>query len=78
MNFADDVGQSLTNWASAFGSIEMVQYLCDKGSDVNKGHKSSSLHYAACFGRPDVSCDANVFRVIRALAHFYYNTYLLQ
>ncbi|CDK13343.1 E3 ubiquitin-protein ligase [Caenorhabditis elegans] len=54
VNFADDVGQSLTNWASAFGSIEMVQYLCDKGSDVNKGHKSSSLHYAACFGRPDV------------------------
>ncbi|CAL2040217.1 unnamed protein product [Caenorhabditis brenneri] len=54
VNFADDVGQSLTNWASAFGSIEMVQYLCDKGADVNKGHKSSSLHYAACFGRPDV------------------------
>lgn len=54
VNFADDVGQSLTNWASAFGSIEMVQYLCDKGADVNKGHKSSSLHYASCFGRPDV------------------------
>ncbi|CAI2350375.1 unnamed protein product [Caenorhabditis sp. 36 PRJEB53466] len=54
VNFADDVGQSLTNWASAFGSIEMVHYLCDKGADVNKGHKSSSLHYAACFGRPDV------------------------
>ncbi|EGT44701.1 hypothetical protein CAEBREN_31965 [Caenorhabditis brenneri] len=59
VNFADDVGQSLTNWASAFGSIEMVQYLCDKGADVNKGHKSSSLHYAACFGRPDVSYDTS-------------------
>ncbi|CAI5448918.1 unnamed protein product [Caenorhabditis angaria] len=54
VNFTDDVGQSLCNWASAFGSIEMVQYLCDKGCDVNKGHKSSSLHYAACFGRPDI------------------------
>ncbi|EFO85309.1 hypothetical protein CRE_21657 [Caenorhabditis remanei] len=60
VNFADDVGQSLTNWASAFGSIEMVQYLCDKGADVNKGHKSSSLHYAACFGRPDVSYDTDI------------------
>ncbi|KJH41368.1 HECT-domain protein [Dictyocaulus viviparus] len=24
------------------------------GADVNKGHKSSSLHYAASFGRPDI------------------------
>lgn len=54
VNFTDDVGQTLCNWASAFGSIEMVQYLCDKGADVNKGNKSSSLHYAACFGRPDI------------------------
>ncbi|CAD6199393.1 unnamed protein product [Caenorhabditis auriculariae] len=54
VNFTDDVGQTLCNWASAFGSLEMVQYLCDKGADVNKGHKSSSLHYAACFGRPDI------------------------
>ncbi|CAB3409028.1 unnamed protein product [Caenorhabditis bovis] len=54
VNYTDDVGQSLCNWASAFGTIEMVQYLCDKGVDVNKGHKSSSLHYAACFGRPDI------------------------
>uniref|UniRef100_A0A158P7N2 E3 ubiquitin-protein ligase n=1 Tax=Angiostrongylus cantonensis TaxID=6313 RepID=A0A158P7N2_ANGCA len=49
VNFTDDVGQTLCNWASAFGSLEMVQYLCDKGADVNKGHKSSSLHYAASF-----------------------------
>ncbi|KAJ1366082.1 hypothetical protein KIN20_026670 [Parelaphostrongylus tenuis] len=54
VNFTDDVGQTLCNWASAFGSLEMVQYLCDKGADVNKGHKSSSLHYAASFGRPDI------------------------
>ncbi|CAI4227539.1 unnamed protein product [Auanema sp. JU1783] len=54
VNFTDDVGQTLCNWASAFGSLEMVQYLCDKGADVNKGHKSSSLHYASCFGRPDI------------------------
>ena len=56
VNYTDDVGQTLLNWAAAFGSADMVVFLCDKGADVNKGHKSSSLHYAACFGRPDVSC----------------------
>jgi E3 ubiquitin-protein ligase HECTD1 len=25
------------------------------GADVNKGQRSSSLHYAACFGRPAVA-----------------------
>lgn len=45
----------MLNWASAFGTVDMVTYLCDKGADVNKGQRSSSLHYAACFGRPDVS-----------------------
>lgn len=29
----------------------MVEYLCSKGADVNKGLRSSSLHYAAWFGR---------------------------
>ncbi|KHN87505.1 E3 ubiquitin-protein ligase HECTD1 [Toxocara canis] len=53
-NFTDDVGQTLLNWSSAFGTVDMVTYLCDKGADVNKGQRSSSLHYAACFGRPDV------------------------
>ncbi|KAK0408812.1 hypothetical protein QR680_004174 [Steinernema hermaphroditum] len=53
-NFTDDVGQTLLNWCSAFGTIEMVSYLCNKGADVNKGQRSSSLHYAACFGRPEV------------------------
>jgi hypothetical protein len=24
------------------------------GADVNKGQRSSSLHYAACFGRPAI------------------------
>ncbi|EJW84453.1 Hectd1 protein, partial [Wuchereria bancrofti] len=53
-NFTDDVGQTLLNWSSAFGTVEMVTYLCDKGADVNKGQRSSSLHYAACFGRSDI------------------------
>ncbi|KAL3982231.1 HECT-domain (ubiquitin-transferase) family protein [Acanthocheilonema viteae] len=53
-NFTDDVGQTLLNWSSAFGTAEMVTYLCDKGADVNKGQRSSSLHYAACFGRSDI------------------------
>ena len=27
----DDVGQTLLNWASAFGTQEMVEFLCAKG-----------------------------------------------
>ncbi|GFY76743.1 e3 ubiquitin-protein ligase HECTD1 [Trichonephila inaurata madagascariensis] len=55
VNFMDDVGQTLLNWASAFGTQEMVEFLCERGADVNKGQRSSSLHYAACFGRPGVA-----------------------
>ncbi|XP_068683255.1 E3 ubiquitin-protein ligase HECTD1-like isoform X4 [Montipora foliosa] len=55
VNFMDDVGQTLLNWASAFGTLEMVEYLCERGADVNRGQRSSSLHYAACFGRPAVA-----------------------
>lgn len=55
VNCMDDVGQTLLNWASAFGTLEMVEYLCDKEADVNKGQRSSSLHYAACFGRPSIA-----------------------
>ncbi|EDW86666.2 uncharacterized protein Dwil_GK23521 [Drosophila willistoni] len=55
INCMDDVGQTLLNWASAFGTLEMVEYLCEKGADVNKGQRSSSLHYAACFGRPAIA-----------------------
>lgn len=51
----DDVGQTLLNWASAFGTQEMVEFLCERGADVNKGQRSSSLHYAACFGRPAIA-----------------------
>ena len=53
-NFTDDVGQTLLNWSSAFGSPEMVEFLCEQGADVNKGQRSSSLHYAACFGRASI------------------------
>ncbi len=54
INFIDDVGQTLLNWAAAFGTAEMVEYLAAKGADVNKGQRSSSLHYAACFGRANI------------------------
>ena len=50
----DDMGQTLLNWASAFGPVEMVEYLLERGAEVNTGVKSSSLHYAACFGRPSI------------------------
>ena len=55
VNYMDDVGQTLLNWASAFGTQEMVEFLCERGADVNRGQRSSSLHYAACFGRPQVA-----------------------
>lgn len=54
VNYTDDVGQTLLNWASAFGTQEMVDFLCERGADVNRGLRSSSLHYAACFGRPKI------------------------
>ncbi|XP_074662874.1 E3 ubiquitin-protein ligase HECTD1-like [Tubulanus polymorphus] len=54
VNFMDDVGQTLLNWASAFGTQEMVEFLCERSADVNRGLRSSSLHYAACFGRPQI------------------------
>lgn len=31
VNFMDDVGQTLLNWASAFGTQEMVEFLCERG-----------------------------------------------
>lgn len=35
-------------------SAAQVEFLCERGADVNRGQRSSSLHYAACFGRPSV------------------------
>lgn len=32
VNFMDDVGQTLLNWAAAFGTHEMVEFLCEKGN----------------------------------------------
>ena len=55
IDYMDDVGQTLLNWASAFGTQEMVEFLCKRGADVNRGQRSSSLHYAACFGRPAIA-----------------------
>eukprot|EP00116_Pleurobrachia_bachei_P003651 sb/3463913/ len=55
VNFMDDVGQTLLNWASAFGTLTMVEYLIKKGADVNRGQRSSSLHYSAVFGRPAIA-----------------------
>lgn len=43
----------------------MVVYLCDKGADPNKGQRSSSLHYAACFGRADVGFYLNNYKLFR-------------
>jgi len=45
VNFMDDVGQTLLNWASAFGTQEMVEFLCDRGADVNKGKPAIPTRY---------------------------------
>ncbi|WAR20557.1 HECD1-like protein [Mya arenaria] len=34
--------------------MDDVEFLCERGADVNRGLRSSSLHYAACFGRPQI------------------------
>ena len=54
VNYTDHVGQTILNWVSAFGTKEMVEYLCQHGADVNRGQRSSSLHYAASFGRSSI------------------------
>ena len=43
--------QAIFHFASLF-ALSQVEFLCDRGADVNRGQRSSSLHYAACFGRP--------------------------
>ncbi|CAF1239989.1 unnamed protein product [Adineta ricciae] len=54
VNYTDNVGQTMLNWVAAFGTREMIEYLCRRGADANRGQRSSSLHYAACFGRPSI------------------------
>uniref|UniRef100_UPI00358F4806 E3 ubiquitin-protein ligase HECTD1-like n=1 Tax=Myxine glutinosa TaxID=7769 RepID=UPI00358F4806 len=53
VNFMDDVGETLLIWASAFGTQEMVQFLCERGSDVNRGQYPPLL-IAAIHGQPQV------------------------
>uniref|UniRef100_A0A1X7UVH6 Uncharacterized protein n=2 Tax=Amphimedon queenslandica TaxID=400682 RepID=A0A1X7UVH6_AMPQE len=55
INHMDDVGKTLLNWASAFVTLQMVEYLLENGAYVNRGLKSSSLHYATCFCRPSIA-----------------------
>uniref|UniRef100_UPI003590058F E3 ubiquitin-protein ligase HECTD1-like n=2 Tax=Myxine glutinosa TaxID=7769 RepID=UPI003590058F len=53
VNFMDDVGETLLIWASAFGTQEMVQFLCERGCDVNRG-QYPPLFLAAFHGQPQV------------------------
>ena len=39
---------------SAFGTCDMVEYLCRHDAVVNRGQRSSSLHYAVSFGRTSI------------------------
>ncbi|CAH8450385.1 unnamed protein product [Heterobilharzia americana] len=53
VNYMDNLGQTLLNWAASFGSPAMVELLCTHGANVNLGVRSP-LDYAASFGRVDV------------------------
>ena len=39
----------------SFAFSPTLQYLVEHGADVNRGERSSSLHYAASFGRGDIA-----------------------
>lgn len=54
LDYTDSFGQTLMNWASAIGTHEMVQFLCRKGADINKGEHGSSLHYATAAGKVNI------------------------
>uniref|UniRef100_UPI00358EFCC3 LOW QUALITY PROTEIN: E3 ubiquitin-protein ligase HECTD1-like n=1 Tax=Myxine glutinosa TaxID=7769 RepID=UPI00358EFCC3 len=53
VNFMDDAGETLLIWASAFGTQEMVEFLCERGCDVNRGQYPPLL-LAAFHGQPQV------------------------
>lgn len=60
VNFMDDVGQTLLNWASAFGTQEMVEFLCERGADVNKG-KHTLLFLVVCLDLAKASNPRDIF-----------------
>jgi len=58
-----------------------VEFLCERGADVNRGLRSSSLHYAACFGRPQIvkvpSVSCSVISVVCNLPVTFLGFYIL-
>lgn len=70
VNFMDDVGQTLLNWASAFGTQEMVEFLCERCADVNKGQRSSSLHYVIALIRLHTHYTQD-FRLLTIICFFF-------
>ncbi len=54
----DEEGVSIFDMAVTYGNIEMVNYLIEKGVDVNKTNRRSgftSLMAAACYGRAEIT-----------------------
>lgn len=54
--------------------LSQVEFLCERGADVNRGQRSSSLHYAACFGRPQVAKVNNSWLICSANSVFSVST----
>jgi ankyrin repeat protein len=54
----DDEGVSVFDIAITYDNLEMVEYLIDKGIDINKTARKSqftALMAAACYGRVDIA-----------------------
>lgn len=54
----DEEGVSIFDMAITYGNIEMVNYLIEKGIDVNKTNRRSgftALMAAACYGRVEIT-----------------------
>ena len=52
MSYALHIDRNNVSNSVVDACASQVEYLCAHGADVNRGLRSSSLHYAACFGRP--------------------------
>ncbi|KAI6657627.1 hypothetical protein LOD99_370 [Oopsacas minuta] len=54
VNYINDIGQSLLNWATAVGSEKQVRYLLNQGADPCLGQKFSSLHLSVMTKKPNL------------------------
>ena len=54
MSYALHIDRNNVSNSVVDACASQVEYLCARGADVKRGLRSSSLHYAAYFGRPQI------------------------